>query len=33
VVITTLGLPRTPEVAAKTLEEGARKWLEPAWKL
>ena len=33
VVITTLGLPRTPEAAAKTLEEGARKWLEPASKL
>jgi len=33
VVITTLGLPRTPEAAAKTLEEGARKWLEPASRL
>ena len=33
VVITTLGLPRTPEAAATILEEGARKWLEPASKL
>ncbi|HTR62173.1 MAG TPA: LLM class F420-dependent oxidoreductase [Candidatus Binataceae bacterium] len=33
VVITTIGLPRTPDAAAKMLEEGARKWLEPASKL
>jgi len=33
VVITTIGLPRTPDDAAKMLEEGARKWLEPASKL
>ena len=33
VVITTIGLPRTPDAAAKMLEEGARKWLEAASKL
>ena len=33
VVITTIGLPRTPDAAVKMLEEGARKWLEPASKL
>lgn len=33
VVITSIGLPRTPDAAAKTLEEGARKWLEPASRL
>lgn len=33
VVITTMGLPRTPDAAAKMLEEGAKKWLEPASKL
>jgi hypothetical protein len=33
VVVTTLGLPRTAEAAAKTLEDGARKWLEPASRL
>ena len=33
VVVTTIGLPRTPDAAAKMLEEGARKWLEPASKL
>ena len=33
VVITTIGLPRTPDAATKMLEDGARKWLEPASKL
>jgi len=33
VAITSIGLARTPEAVAKTLEEGARKWLEPASKL
>ncbi len=33
VVITTIGLPRTPEAAAKMLEEGARKWIDSASKL
>jgi probable F420-dependent oxidoreductase len=33
VVITTLGLPRTPEAAKEILEQGAKKWLEPASKL
>jgi probable F420-dependent oxidoreductase len=33
VVITTMGLPRTPDDAKQILEQGARKWLEPALKL
>jgi probable F420-dependent oxidoreductase len=33
VVLTNIGLPRTPAEASKMLEDAARKWLEPASKL